>query len=106
MFMNELQFPPVSDEAGNVDVSLKPPFVVSYESMAVDAGKGANQCATAEMVNKWCLLPKIIHLLMAYKSSTSTVETAKSAEVAGLVLYTMRHRVHNHGSSPTNQLFT
>ena len=99
MFMNELQFPPVSDEAGNVDVSLKPPFVVSYESMAVDAGKGANQCATAEMVNKWCLLPKIIHLLMAYKSSTSTVETAKSAEVAGLVLYTMRHHVHNQGFS-------
>ena len=99
MFMNELQFPSVPDEAGNVDVSLKPPFVVSYESMAVDAGKGTNQRATAEMVNKWCLLPKIIHLLMAHKSSTSIVETAKSAEVAGLVLYTMRHHVHNQGFS-------
>ena len=67
--------------------------------MAVDAGKGTNQRATTEMVNKWCLLPKIIHLLMAHKSSTSIVETAKSAEVAGLVLYTMRHHVHNQGFS-------
>jgi len=98
-FMNELQFPPMSDQASNVDVSLKPPFVVAYESMAVDAGKGSNQRATTEMVNKWCLLPKIIHLLMAHKSSTSIVETAKSAEVAGLVLYAMRHHVHNQGFS-------
>ena len=98
-FMNKLQFRPVSDEAGNGDVLLKPPFVVSYESMAVDAGKGTNQRATTEMVNKWCLLPKIIHLLMAQKSGTSIVETAKSAEVAGLVLYAMRHHVHNQGFS-------
>ena len=99
MFMNKLQVPSVSDEAGNVEVSLKPPFVVSYESMAVDAGKGTNQRATAEMVNKWCLLPKIIHFLMAHKCSTSIVKTAKSAEVAGLVLYAMRHHVHNQGFS-------
>ena len=97
--MNKLQFRPVSDEAGNGDVLLKPPFVVSYESMAVDAGKGRNQRATTEMVNKWCLLPKIIHLLMAQKSGTSIVEIAKSAEVAGLVLYAMRHHVHNQGFS-------
>ena len=66
-FMEKLQVPHVFDERKDDQVLLKPPFVVSYLSMAVDAGLGTKQRATAEMLNKWCLLPQFIHILMAHK---------------------------------------
>ena len=98
-FMNKLRVPCVSDETDNDEVSIEPPFVISYESMAVDAGQGTNQRATAEMVNKWYLLPKFIHILVAHKRNISIVEAARNPGVAGLVLYAMRHHVHNNGFS-------
>ena len=80
-------------------VSLKPPFVNSYKAMSIDAGKGENQRATAEMMNKWYLLPKFIHLLMANKRNQSIKDASKEPEIARLVLYAMRHHVHNFGFS-------
>ena len=98
-FMNKLQVPRVLNGIEDGLVSLKPPFVISYESMAVDAGQGDKQRVTTEMVNKWCLLPMFIHILMAHKRNISIVEVAKDPEVARLVIYAMRHHVHNHGFS-------
>ena len=51
-FMEKLQVPRVLDERKDDQVLLKPPFVVSYDSMAIDAGLGTQQCANAKMVNK------------------------------------------------------
>ncbi len=59
-------------------VLLKLPFIISYDSMAIDAGLGKKQHATAEMLNKWCLLPKLIHILSAHKSNIYLIEAAKN----------------------------
>ena len=98
-FMDKLQVPRVLNGKKDDQVSLKPPFVISYESMAVDAGLGTKQRATAEMLNKWCLLPPFIHSLMAHKCHVSIVEAAKDPKMALLVTHAMRHHVHNHGFS-------
>ena len=84
----------VSDES----VKLKPPYFISYETMAIDAGLGMQQRATAEMVNKWCLLPIFIHVLLAYKTNKSLVDTTRDPYVHRIILYVMRHHVHNHGN--------
>ena len=97
--MDKLQVPRVLNGKKDDQVSLKPSFVISYESMAVDAGQGNKQRVTTEMVNKWYLLPMFIHILMAHKRNNLIVEAAKDPEVARLVIYAMRHHVHNHGFS-------
>ncbi len=78
-------------------VKLRPPFFISYESMAIDAGLGERQRATTEMVNKWCLLPIFIHILLAHKTNKSLVDTASDPNVTRTILYAIRHHVHNHG---------
>ena len=97
--MEKLQVPRVLDESRGDQVLLKPPFVISYDSMAVDTGPGTTQRATAEMLNKWCLLPQFILILMAHKCNMSIVEAAKDPKVARLVIYAMRHHVHTNGFS-------
>ena len=97
--MAELEVPCFLEKEMDASVFLKPPFVVSYESMAVDAGLGKNQRVNTEMVNKWCLMPKFIHILWAHKMNMSLVEAAKDPRVAQIVIYAMRHHVHNHGFS-------
>ena len=87
------------DNSEDENVSMKPPFVVSYKSMAVDAGLGHNQCATTEFFNKWVLLPQILHLLLAHKKNISLVDAAKDEKVGMMVIYAMRHHVTNHGTS-------
>ena len=79
-------------------VKVKPPFPISYESMAIDVGLGEKQRATTEMVNKWCLLPIFIHILLAHKTNKSLMDTASDPSVTSLILYAMRHHVHNHGN--------
>ena len=99
-FMKELEVPRLKKNNDEDDsVLIKPPFVVSYRSMAVHAGVGENQRATTEMLNKWCLLPQFIHLLLAHKMNMSLVEAAKDEKVAQIVIYAMRHHVTNHGTS-------
>jgi len=83
----------------NDAVRVKPPFFVSYKSMAIDAGRGDKQLATTEMVNKWCLLPTFIHVLLAHKTNRTLVDTANDANVTSMILYAMRHHVHNHGNT-------
>ena len=98
-FLKELEVPRLFEQKKDPTVLLKPPFVVSYKSLAIDAGLGTVQRATTEMLNKWCLLPKFIHILWAHKMNKSLVEAAKDPRVARIVIYAMRHHVHNHGFS-------
>ncbi len=63
--MQELGVPHMIDRGTNTtevweadeSIKLRPPFFVSYKSMAIDAGLGNRKRATTEMVNKWCILP-------------------------------------------------
>ena len=82
----------------NEDVKLRPSYFVSYESLSIDAGLGEKQRVTTEMVNKWCMLPKFIHILLAHKKNKSLVDTARDPHVTRTILYAMRHHVHNHGN--------
>ena len=77
---------------------MRPPFCITYATMAIDAGLGNNQRATVEMVNKWCLLPLFIHILQAHKTNRTLVDTARDDKVHAIVLYTMRHHVHKFGT--------
>ncbi len=77
-------------------IKVKPPFSISYESMAIDAGLGEKQRATTEMLNKWCLLPIFIHILLAHKTNKSLLDTASDPDVTRLILYVIRHHVQNH----------
>ena len=79
-------------------VKVKPPFFISYESIVIDAGLGIKQHANTEMLIKWCLLPILIHILQAHKTNKSLVDTASDPDVTRLILYAMRHHVHNHGN--------
>ena len=99
-WLKELEVPKMNrDNSEDENVSMKPPFAVSYTSMAVDAGLGNKQRATTEMLNKWVLLPQILHLLLAHKKNISLVDAAKDEKVGMMVVYAMRHHVTNHGTS-------
>ena len=87
------------NESKDDEVLVKPPFLVSYDSMSMHAGLGEQQRATAEMANKWCLLPQFMHILMANKYNLSLNEATKYPKVDRLVTYAMRHHVHNHDFS-------
>jgi hypothetical protein len=106
-FMNELEVPCMINNGTDLteewdadeEVRLRPPFFVSYDSMAIDAGLGDRQRATTEMLNKWCILPIFIHILLAHKKNKSLVDAARDPYVTRTVLYAMRHHVHNHGNT-------
>ncbi len=67
--------------------------------MAIDAGIGSYQQVTVKMVNKWCILPKFMHTLISHKTNKSLVDVSKYPETLRIVLYAMRHHVHDHASS-------
>ena len=106
-FMQELEVPCVGNIGSNTSqvfeanesIRLGPPYCVSYKSLSIDAGLGKKQRATTEMLNKWCLLPRFIHILMAHKKNKSLVDTARDPHVTRTILYAMRHHVHNHGNT-------
>jgi len=45
------------------------------------------------------MLPMFIHILWAHKMNMTLIEAAKDPKVAQIVIYAMRHHVHNHGFS-------
>ena len=49
------------------------------------------------MVNKWVILPLIMHVLFARQNNQTLEETAASDTVQNLVKYLLRHHVHNFG---------
>ena len=79
-------------------IKLEPPFLVTWPAMAVDLGLGEKeQRVSAEMVNKWVILPLIMHVLFARQNNQTLEETAANVMVQNLVKYLMRHHVHNFG---------
>ena len=65
--------------------------------MAIDTGLEDKERATTEMVNKWCLLPIFIHILLAHKTNKSLIDTGSDPNVTRTILYAMRYHVQNHG---------
>ena len=80
-------------------VKLRPPFRVSWDAMAVYAALGMNQRATVEMVNKWVLFPKFMHIFTAHKTHQSLVATSRNQELLRIILYGVRHHIHNFSSA-------
>ena len=80
-------------------VKLRPPYRVPWESMAVHPTVGMNQRATAEMINKWMLVPPFMHILTAHMTHTSLFEVSKNKDLERQVLYTTRHHVHAHSTT-------
>ena len=79
-------------------IKLEPPFLVTWPAMAVDLGLGEKeQRVSAEMMNKWVILPRIMHVLIARQNNQTLEETAASDTVQNLVKYLLRHHVHNFG---------
>ena len=80
-------------------MTLKPPYRVAWDDMAKYAALGERQRITVEMVNKWIVVPKFAHLLIAAQKNKPLVEVAKDEEVHRRLLYAMRHHVHNHSAA-------
>ena len=80
-------------------VKLRPPYRVSWESMAVHPVLGKNQRATTEMINKFMLVPPFMHIFTAHMTHTSLFEVSKNKDLLRQVLYTTRHHVHAHSTA-------
>ena len=81
-------------------IKIKPPFVVSWKTAAVDAGLGnGERRVTAAMVNIWLFLPPIMHILFSHLQHQSLQQISDSKENINIILYTMRHHVHHFGMS-------
>lgn len=78
---------------------VEPPFLVTYESIAiVPSLPTKKRMATTEMVNKWCLVPKVMHILWGGRSRKTRQETVTDDILTQLVKYTMRHHVYKFGA--------
>lgn len=80
-------------------VKLRPPYRVSWESMAVHPVLGKNQRATTEMINKFMLVPPFMHIFTAHMTHTSLFEVSKNKDLLRQVLYATRHHVHAHSTA-------
>ena len=80
-------------------VKLRPPFRVSWDAMAIYAALGMNQRATVEMVNKWMLFPKFMHIFTAHLTHQSLVATSTNEELLRKILYGVRHHIHSFSSA-------
>ena len=80
-------------------VRLRPPFRVSWDAMDVYADLGKQQRATVEMVNKWMLFPKFMHIFTAHLTHQSLVATSTNEELLRKILYGVRHHIHSFSSA-------
>lgn len=78
-------------------LSMQPPYIVPYESMSLDFNDGPSQHITAEMANKYLLVPIIIHILYSHLHGMTLKKCAKDTKCQNIVLYTMRHHIHQAG---------
>ena len=60
---------------------LKPPYIVTWNGMTKHTTFGEKQCATVNMVNKWIVVPKFAHLLIAAQKNKSLIKIAKDEDV-------------------------
>ena len=84
---------------------IMPPFLVNFESMTRHASfpKGKRPINVA-MVNKWCILPIIMHILCGASTRRNRQETMKDNTFIQLVKYIMRHHVIKFGVGNINEL--
>ena len=80
-------------------MTLKLPYRVAWDDTTKYAALGERPRITVEMVNKWIVVPKFAHLLIAAQKNKPLVEVAKDEEVHRRLLYAMRHHVHNHSAA-------
>ena len=68
--------------------------------MADYAGIGQGERrVTTTVVNAWLFLPPIMHILFSHLQHQSLQQISDSKENINIILYTMRHHVHNFGMS-------
>lgn len=77
------------------------PILVTWKSIVIYTRLGKHRHATIEIVNKWCLLSKIIHIFEAHRSGKTFLEMAQDRRVCNIVLYAMRHHMHNFSTGNT-----
>ena len=68
-------------------IKIKPSFVISWKTMAVDTGIGQGQCCvTAAMVNTWLFLPPITHILFSHlqHQSLQQYQTARKTSISSI----------------------
>ena len=83
------------NHATDDDMKLKPPYVVGWDEMSVHPYLGEKLCATARMINTWMLGPKVAQIIFSADKNKSLNEIAEDEDVHKVLLYVMRHHVHN-----------
>jgi hypothetical protein len=97
-FLEHFQVPVMTEGDVVVEKHIRPPFLVTWKSMACDASLGAGvQRVTSEMVNKWLFIPPIIYQLYAAQNNMQLEQASETMALHDIVLYTMRHHVHQFG---------
>ena len=97
-FLEHFRVPVMTEGDVVTETHIRPPFLVSWKSMACDASLGTSvQRVTSEMVNKWLFLPPIMHHLYAAQNNMQIAEASKTKALHDIVRYTMRHHVHQFG---------
>ena len=97
-FIDHFRVPIMTDDDEETDEMIGPPFLVSYLSMARDASLGKEvQRVTPEMVNKWLVMPLLLHVLYAAQNNKQLDKVAVDPDLHEIVFYTLRHHVHQFG---------
>jgi hypothetical protein len=97
-FLEHFKVPVMTEGDVFAETHIRPPFLVSWKSMACDASLDDGvQRVTSEMVNKWLFLPPIMHHLYAAQNNMQIAEASKTNALHDIVRYTMRHHVHQFG---------
>ena len=97
-FLEHFKVPVMAEGDGVAEKHIRPPFLVTWKSMACDDFLGAGvQRVTSEMVNKWLFIPPIMHQLYAAQNNMQIEQASKTMTLHDIVLYTMRHHVHQFG---------
>ena len=97
-FLENFEVPVMTEGDLVAEKHIRPPFLVSWKSMACDASLDAGvQRVTSEMVNKWLFIPPIMHQLYAAQNNIQIEQASKTMALHDIVLYTMRHHVHQFG---------
>ena len=98
VFLEHFKVPVMTEGDVVAEKHIRPPFLVTWKSMACDASLGTGvQRVTSEMVNKWLFIPPIMHQLYAAQNNMKLEQETETMALHDIVLYTMRHHVHQFG---------
>ena len=97
-FLEHFKVPFMTEGDVVAEKHIQPPFLVTWKSMACDTSLGASvQRVTSEMVNKWLFIPPLMHQLYAAQNNMQIEQALETKALHVIVLYTMRHHVHQFG---------